>query len=265
MFYRMIEKARDQWLASRECQISNLIEYMMKQGELRDVQIDAIKTYLYLKIACDNKPLYELFYLGKFNTLLLDELELSSKVRVYLEDNPAAAALFEYSCLKNDEGEQISSKLEQQIRKDPNSIDYRKFFYDTFYGLSYTDYLFSLISIIWACFGVVLVESRAIVLGYEKIIRSVFWLILSIAYIVYIFFIIKNNCSLKSFSFVGVMYLLVGIMFFMLKTGLNGCFDTNGSMNNASIEMVYYCIGSKLFPLTHHVFTNIERNIWLKN
>ena len=111
---------------------------------MRDAQIEAIKTYLFLKIACNCKPLAELFFQGAFNTVSLDEIEVSSKVRNYLTTNPAAAALFEYACLKNDAGEQASPKLEQQIRKDPESIDYHKFFHDAFYGLSYTDYLFSL-------------------------------------------------------------------------------------------------------------------------
>lgn len=61
-----------------------------------------------------------------------------------MEEHPDAAALLEYACLKNDTGEQLSSKLEEQIRKTPESIDYRRFFHDAFYGVSYTDYLFSL-------------------------------------------------------------------------------------------------------------------------
>jgi len=36
---------------------------------MRDAQIEAIKTYLFLKIKCDNKPLYELFYIGAFNSI----------------------------------------------------------------------------------------------------------------------------------------------------------------------------------------------------
>jgi len=41
---------------------------MQRIGKLRDAQIDAVKTYLYLKIACGNRPL----------------------------ETPAAAALYEY-------------------------------------------------------------------------------------------------------------------------------------------------------------------------
>lgn len=52
--------------------------------------------------------------------------------------------MFEYALLKNDKGEQVSLKLEKQIRQDPESVDYCKFFKEAFYKLTYTDYLFSL-------------------------------------------------------------------------------------------------------------------------
>lgn len=144
MFYKMIEAKRNEWLASDRCTVKGIIDYIEKTDQMRDAQIEAIKTYLFLKIACASKLLADLFREGAFNTLSLDEIEVSAKVRNYLTANPAAAALFEYTCLKNDAGEQVSPKLEQQIRKDPESIDYNKFFRDAFYGLSYTDYLFSL-------------------------------------------------------------------------------------------------------------------------
>lgn len=52
MFYKMIEKARERWCASQNCTVTDLVAYMTHQGHLRDAQIEAIKTYLYLKIAC---------------------------------------------------------------------------------------------------------------------------------------------------------------------------------------------------------------------
>ncbi|MBM7687297.1 hypothetical protein, partial [Defluviitalea raffinosedens] len=69
MFYKMIQRKRDMWYSSSECTIDELISYIVNKGEMRDVQIDAIKTYLYLKIACENKPLWELFSRGYFNNL----------------------------------------------------------------------------------------------------------------------------------------------------------------------------------------------------
>lgn len=144
MFYKMIEIARDRWYTSSCCTATSIIKYIESNGMMRDAQTDAIKTYLYLKIACEGQPLVDLFQAGKFNTLDLDSIELSSSLRQYLQNNKAAAALFEYACLKNEKGEQISEKLENAIKKTPEEINYAQFFQGVFYGVSYTDYLFSL-------------------------------------------------------------------------------------------------------------------------
>ena len=144
MFYKIIENKRNQWLSSSDCTITSLIDYIVKTGQMRDAQIDAIKTYLFLKIAYQGKPLSTLFKEGAFNTLDLNALELSQSTRDYLISHPSAAALFEYACMKNDKDEQVSVKLEKAIKKDPDSIDYNKVWNDVFYGVSYTDYLFSL-------------------------------------------------------------------------------------------------------------------------
>lgn len=144
MFYKLIERARDHWYASPECTVADLITYMTQHGYMRDAQIEAIKTYLYLKVACNCQPLKKLFYQGAFNTLDLDDLEISKSTREFLKSRKAAAALLEYALLTNEAGDQVSPKLEQQIKKNPESIDYEKVFADAFYGVSYTDYLFSL-------------------------------------------------------------------------------------------------------------------------
>lgn len=144
MFYKMIERSRDRWYASPECTVVDLINYMTQKVYLRDAQIEAIKTYLFLKIACGNEPLHRLFSSGKFNSLNLDDLEISNKVREYFAENPAAAALYEYSCLTNDADEMVAAKLAKQIRTDVDGINYKEFFYKAFYEVSYTDYLFSL-------------------------------------------------------------------------------------------------------------------------
>lgn len=144
MFYKMIENKCKEWYSSEQCTVKNLIEYIEKTGQMRDAQIEAIKVYLFLKIRCECKPLETLFRSGCFNSVNLNDIELSSAVRKYLEETPAAAALFEYACLTNDKGEQVSEKIEKQIKKEPTSIDYDSFFRNAFYGVTYTDYLFSL-------------------------------------------------------------------------------------------------------------------------
>lgn len=144
MFYSLIKKKREEWYNSSECTVKELIKYMVDTNELRDVQIDAIKTYLFLKIACDNKPLWELFYEGSFNTIDVSTLEIAQNTRDYLNNNPSALALYQYATIKNDKGEQVSLKLEKEIKQNFDKIDYKKVFQDIFYGVNYTDYLFSL-------------------------------------------------------------------------------------------------------------------------
>ena len=119
MFYKMIENKRNQWLSSTKCTITPLIDYIVKTGQMRDAQIEAIKTYLFLKIACDSQPLATLFKLGIFNSLDLNAIELSQTTREYLLSNHSAAALLEYACLKTDNNEQVSVKLEKIIKKIP--------------------------------------------------------------------------------------------------------------------------------------------------
>jgi len=144
MFHKMINAARDRWYGSAACTVGDLVGYIVHTGQMRDAQIEAIKTYLFLKVACENEPLAVLFRQGRFNNLDLNVVELSSLVRGYLEKSPAAAALLEYALLKNDAGVQVSEKLEKEIKKSPGSINYGRFFDDAFYGVTYTDYLFSL-------------------------------------------------------------------------------------------------------------------------
>lgn len=78
MFYHMITNARNRWLASAECTVKNLIAYIENAGQMRDAQIDAIKTYLFFKISCDCQSLSYLFQVGQFNTLDLQAVELSA-------------------------------------------------------------------------------------------------------------------------------------------------------------------------------------------
>lgn len=144
MFYKMIQQKRDYWYNSSDCTVKDLVTYIISTNEMRDAQIDAIKTYLFLKIVCDAKPLSTLFITGAFNNIDISEQELKDSVKSYLKNNAAAAALYEYVTLKNKEGEQVSTKIEKLIKESPESIDYARFFNDAFYNVSYTDYLFSL-------------------------------------------------------------------------------------------------------------------------
>ena len=96
MFHRMINAKRDVWYDSPKCSVKDIVDYAIQTGRLRDAQIEAVKTYLFLKIGCANKPLPDLFISGAFNNLDVDDLEVSARIRNYLSGHPAAAALYEH-------------------------------------------------------------------------------------------------------------------------------------------------------------------------
>ncbi len=139
----MIDKRCKAWYASEECTVKELISYIMARGAMRDAQIEAIKTYLFLKIACRNRPLPELFKSGAFNTLDLDEEELKSSTRDHLKNYPAASSFYEFCKLSEGDDKNIG-KILKVIRDDPSSIDYQRIFDEAFGGVTYTDYIFSL-------------------------------------------------------------------------------------------------------------------------
>lgn len=144
MFYRLIKKKCDEWMKSSDCPIRELMQYIYTQNKMRDAQTEAIKTYLFLKIACENRPLWQLFTEGRFNSLNLNAMELTAEVRENLTINKAAAALLEYSLLTDKNGNQLAPELEKVIKSQSEHIDYEDVFKKIFYGVTYTDYLFSL-------------------------------------------------------------------------------------------------------------------------
>lgn len=144
MFYKIIEKKRDEWLSSLSCVITDLISYIEHQHKMRDAQIESIKTYLFLKIECQNRPLWELFASGKFNYTSVDNLEVNRVTREVLESNPAALALWEYASISDENGNVNSPKILEAIKKSPDSIDYVSVIKDLFSNVSYPDYLFSI-------------------------------------------------------------------------------------------------------------------------
>lgn len=101
MFYQIIEKKRDKWLTSKECTIHELLTYIEQRAMMSDAQLEAIKTYLFLKIVCKNEPLWKLFAKGVFNDIDLAQLELSETARQVLASTPAAIAMLQYAQLKD--------------------------------------------------------------------------------------------------------------------------------------------------------------------
>lgn len=144
--HTIVAKAKD-WIYSPDCPVKEVIEYIRTQNYLREAQIEAIEVYLYLKIKGKNKPLATLFKEGFFlNNENLSELPLSISTRKFLEENLLARALFEFSRTPqpNQQGKTLLPDIEKQITENPESIDYEAVISNLFYGVSYSDYLFSL-------------------------------------------------------------------------------------------------------------------------
>lgn len=131
-------------MKSPDCTIRELIQYIYRRNKMRDAQIEAIKIYLFLKITCGNRPLWKLFIEGRFNSLDFNSMELTVEARKVLTTNKAAAALMEYSLLTDKDGNQLAPEMEKVIRQQSENIDYEETFKQIFYGVNYTDYLFSL-------------------------------------------------------------------------------------------------------------------------
>ena len=144
MFYNIIQRKRDKWLSRVDCSVKSLLSYIESKGMMRDAQIDAIKTYLFLKIKCDNKPLWRLFTEGDFLSLNLDNMSLTAKGRHILETDKAAASLYEYACQPDEQGNVSAPTLKKYIEENPDTIDYVSVFKKFFYDVAYPDYIFSL-------------------------------------------------------------------------------------------------------------------------
>lgn len=145
MFYELIRHKRDQWYASPACTVKDFIDYIVRKGEMRDAQIESIRTYLYLKIACGNKPLWKLFAEGEFNDpdYKLNPAEYGSTTYQTIMSNAGAMALMQYA-QPDPQSDPKLPKLKELLRIKAEDIDYEAVFKSIFYDEDYTDYVFSL-------------------------------------------------------------------------------------------------------------------------
>ena len=144
MFYNIIQRKRNEWLSRIDCPVKSLLSYIEGKGMMRDAQIEAIKTYLFLKIEGGNKPLWKFFTDGDFLSLNLDYISLTAKARTILETDKAAASLYEYACQCDEQGNILVPVLKKYIEENPDTIDYVSVFKKFFYDVAYPDYIFSL-------------------------------------------------------------------------------------------------------------------------
>jgi len=144
MLHYIIQQKKNEWLQSDNCTIRDLVKYIRGKGHLRDTQIEAIETYLFLKIQGQNKPLWQLFSEGFFtNGADLAKLDINQIAREYLTQNKNAFALFDFARQKNG-NETYIPELEKLIKANPASLDYDTIINSIFYNVNYADYLMSL-------------------------------------------------------------------------------------------------------------------------
>jgi len=144
MLHYIIQSKKNKWLQSDDCTISDLIKYIRDKGQLRDTQIEAIETYLFLKIQGENKPLWQLFSEGFFtNGTDLSKLNINQTTRDFLTANKDAFALYDFARTKNGNGS-LLPELEKLIVDKPAELDYDTIIKSIFYNVSYADYLMSL-------------------------------------------------------------------------------------------------------------------------
>ena len=145
MINNTIKIKTNQWLQSEDCSVKNLINYIRNKGELRDTQIQAIETYLFLKIKGKNKPLWQLFSEGFF----IDNDETNHYYLKYpqavdfMENNSNAKSLFHFAIQKSGK-EMLLPELANLILQQPENIEYEKITKSIFYNVNYADYLMSL-------------------------------------------------------------------------------------------------------------------------
>ena len=142
MLNNVINIKKNQWLQSKECSVIALINYIKNTGKLRDTQIEAIGTYLFLKIQGENKPLWILFSEGFFNTGTdLAQFNFLHPVAAnFLCLNTQAYALFDFA---SQAGASLPA-LAQLILKEHQALDYDRIIKSLFYNVNYPDYLMSL-------------------------------------------------------------------------------------------------------------------------
>lgn len=144
MLNNIIKYKTIEWLKSDDCSVKDLVKYIRKKVELRDTQIQAIETYLFLKIKGENKPLWQLFSEGFFTPEAdLSKLNINQNTREFLSNNKPALALFNFARQKN-EKKTLLPELEKLIIEQPENIEYEEIIKRIFYNVNYADYLMSL-------------------------------------------------------------------------------------------------------------------------
>ena len=148
MIHNLINAEVRLWFGREDCPVRDLVGYIERVGFLRDAQIEAIKTYLFLKIVGANRPLWRVISDGLLaRNEDLTSLRMSEKARSTLATNRSARALFEFTRAKTGNGgngKTLMPELENHLLDRAPDLDCDQILKRLFYGGEYPDYLFSL-------------------------------------------------------------------------------------------------------------------------
>jgi type III restriction enzyme len=134
-----------EWLALPQCPARPLLAYMRSRSQLREVQIQALETYLYLLLEGRNRPLADLWMQGLFAENR-NYLDASSRMPVLAQQKftSDAAARTWHQWLQSQPPSAERSQLIQWLEDHATQINFAALTAKMFYGWQNTDYVFSL-------------------------------------------------------------------------------------------------------------------------
>ena len=128
------------WFLQPGCPATPLVAYMRSAGRLRDVQIAALQTYLYLVLEGGNKSLTQLWMQGAFAQAASYDGPRSRMPQIARDVFACQPGAHTWYQLSQGQHPQLKDWLEENA----DQPDYAALTNDLFYGWQNTDYVFSL-------------------------------------------------------------------------------------------------------------------------
>jgi hypothetical protein len=128
------------WLATEHCPAKPLLAYMRAAGKLRDVQISALQTYLYLLLEGKNQTLTQLWMQGAFAKAATYDgprSRMPQIARDVFATQPGAHTWYQLC-------QSQSPALKTWLEENADQPDFAALTRELFYGWDNTDYVFSL-------------------------------------------------------------------------------------------------------------------------
>lgn len=140
MLEPLISRSVNDWLAQVDCPAQPYLRYMRSRGQLREVQVQALQTYLFLLLEGRNQSLSTLWAQGLF-TKQKNFIDPASRMPQNAQQRFThdAAARTWHQLLSGQ-----SKDITQWLEDNANEVDYDQLTRDLFYGWQNTDYVFSL-------------------------------------------------------------------------------------------------------------------------